>query len=289
MGAPDPTEVAQVIVQACLEELDAPKPGNVHKFRDGHAMAWQDFQISAETIAPILTDRGQSVGPRILHAVQATLARTHCNTNLGIILLAAPLAEAVMLTPGGALPKQLKQVLDSLTPEDTQAVFQAIALASPGGLGERADHDVRRPPTLSLIEAMALAASADFIARQYVTGFADVLGFGVRRVRFAQARWPLCPWAPALWTYLGFMARKADSHIHRKYGEDRVSEVMALGRKLERALRHCEQPQTLLPMLLAADNLLKSQNINPGTSADLTVASLLATRLIAIMRAEAKP
>jgi len=285
MAALDPAIVADALLSSCLEELDAPKPGNVHKFRSGHAMDWRDFEVSARVIAPVLTDLAIPIGVRIYRAVEATLAETKCNTNLGIVLLAAPLAEAALLPAKGSLRIRVNRVLSSLTMEDSQAVFDAIALASPGGLGQRTDHDVRRPATITLIQAMQIAAPDDYVARQYATGFDDILGFGLRRVRYANRRWPQCPWAQALWTYLGFLARKPDSHVRRKYGQAGVSTAMALGKKLERAMRGADQPAYLLPDLLAADDFLKSRNINPGTSADMTVGSLLGARLTDIMRA----
>jgi triphosphoribosyl-dephospho-CoA synthase len=234
-------------------------------------------------IAPILVDQSLSVGQRILHATQATLAQTHCNTNLGIILLAAPLAQAALISTPDSFRSRVKLVLSNFSMDDTQAVFEAIASASPGGLGEHSDHDVRRPASISLIEAMSLAAPKDYIARQYTTGFADILGFGLRRLCQAKAKWPDCAWAPALWCYLGFLSRKPDSHIIRKYGLDKIDPVMKVAKSLERAMCKTTQPQGLLPKFLAADELFKSQNINPGTSADMTVGSLLVSRLMDIM------
>jgi triphosphoribosyl-dephospho-CoA synthase len=157
-------------------------------------------------------------------------------------------------------------------------------LASPGGLGEHSDHDVRRPASISLIEAMNLAAPKDYIARQYTTGFADIVGFGLRRLLLAEAKWPDCSWAPALWCYLGFLSRKPDSHIIRKYGIDKIYPVMKLAKSLERTMRKSAHPEGLLPKFLDTDEFFKSQNINPGTSADLTVGSLLVARLMDIMR-----
>ena len=44
MAAPDPGAVSEAIVAACMAELDAPKPGNVHKIRAGHDMEWRQFE-----------------------------------------------------------------------------------------------------------------------------------------------------------------------------------------------------------------------------------------------------
>ena len=280
-----PSAVADAIVQSCLDELAAPKPGNVHIFAPGHDMECRQFEASAHAIAPKLCDQSLTIGRRILGAVEATRAAAGCNTNLGIILLCAPLAAAALEPGSGSLKRRVKRVLIGLTAADATAVFQAIALASPGGLGDRSDHDVRNPTTIGLLDAMGLVADTDSVARQYVSGFADVLGMGIRRAHFAAKRWPDCPWARALSVYLKFLGTVPDSHILRKYGPAPLPQVMRVARGLDRMMRRAQSPDKLIQKMLLADSDFKNQRINPGTSADLTVSSLLAVRLMAIIGA----
>src|SRR5580700_3357514 len=89
-----PDLIAEAFRWACLAELDAPKPGNVHVFADGHRMTAAEFVASADAAAPHLSASGARVGTRILGAVEATSEAVGSNTNLGIILLCAPLAAA---------------------------------------------------------------------------------------------------------------------------------------------------------------------------------------------------
>ena len=60
--------VAAAYIEACLAELDAPKPGNVHRFAPGHEMSVHDFVRSAEASAgPIAArrrPRGRPHSPR---------------------------------------------------------------------------------------------------------------------------------------------------------------------------------------------------------------------------------
>ena len=287
MAAPDAPfsdPFAQALYQSCLAELDAPKPGNVHRFAPGHGMEAAHFAAAARAIAPLLIRRDIGVGERMFRAVEASWAATGCNTNLGIILLAAPLVEAAIAAPSrSGLRTAVATVLDELTLTDTDWAFRAIALASPGGLGEPPAHDVRKPAAIGLVDAMRLAAPHDMIARQYATGFTDVLGFGVRRARWAQRRWPNTPWAPALAVYLGFLSRFPDSHVRRKHGDAPLAGVMAAGKRLDAALKRTAVPDSVIPVMLAQDEIFKAAKINPGTSADLTVASLLAFRLMDMM------
>src|SRR5215472_13524039 len=96
-------------------------------------------------------------GARILGAVEATLAAVGTNTNLGIILLCAPLALAAE-TGRAELRAALAEVLDELDLEDARLAFAAIDRAAPGGLGRVARNDVRAPATVTLRHAMAEAA-----------------------------------------------------------------------------------------------------------------------------------
>ena len=86
--------IAAAFVAACRDELAAPKPGNVHVFANGHRMTADDFIRSAEAAAGPLTAPAARVGQRILDAVEATQNVVGANTNLGIVLLCAPLAAA---------------------------------------------------------------------------------------------------------------------------------------------------------------------------------------------------
>ena len=54
--------VAAAYIEACLAELDAPKPGNVHRFAPGHRMEVADFVRSAEASAAPIAAKGARVG-----------------------------------------------------------------------------------------------------------------------------------------------------------------------------------------------------------------------------------
>jgi len=89
-------QVAQAFRDACLAELDALKPGNVHRFGDDPRMSVTDFETSARVAAAPLAQECASVGARIRASVAATMSAVGHNTNLGIVLLCAPLATAAL-------------------------------------------------------------------------------------------------------------------------------------------------------------------------------------------------
>ena len=270
--------VALAYIAACRAELAAIKPGNVHARAAGHAMTVADFEASALASAPFIADPERRVGSRILAAIEATWAAVTCNTNLGIVLLCAPLAAAAQSRHAGSLRARVAQILAELDRRDAEQAFAAIRLANPGGLGESSAEDVRRPPTGTLRAAMELAAERDRIARQYASGFADVFDLGLASLSAARARWGNSEWA-ATQVYLEFLARFPDSHVVRKQGAAAADRVRAEAEVHAARFRQAARPDDALADLLAFDAALKGAGINPGTSADLTVAVLFAEAL----------
>ncbi|RUV76665.1 MAG: triphosphoribosyl-dephospho-CoA synthase [Mesorhizobium sp.] len=257
---------------SCRMEIEALKPGNVHLFADGHGMSAAQFMTSAEVSSAPLTDPRLPVGQRMLEAVRATRLAVATNTNLGIILLAGPLLCAAQMT-GGALHDNLDAVLRAMSMDDTRAVFEAIVAAAPGGLGEAAN-DVRQEPKVHLLEAMREAADRDMIARQYVTGFGDVFGVGLAALEAALARGEDGMW-PTVFAYMAFLAGFPDSHVVRNHGAETANQARQEALAVQAALHANDDDASRIRLLMGLDRRLKADNVNPGTSADLTVATLL--------------
>jgi triphosphoribosyl-dephospho-CoA synthase len=267
--------IAEAYLAACLAELDALKPGNVHRHAAGHGMTVADFETSARVSAPAVGRQGVRVGERVYEAVLATRAAVGQNTNLGIILLCAPLAAAAERAE--PLSASLAAVLGELDLDDARAAFAAIAAANPGGLGTAPEHDVRASPTVGLREAMAAVADRDLVARQYANDFREVFGLGHDVCANARSRGaPPAETAEAI--YLAFLTAFPDSHIARKFGAETAEAVRrdAVGRALTLA---GEPTARRLAALAAWDAALKERGLNPGACADLTVATLFVDRL----------
>lgn len=265
-------QVGELFLAACRAELRALKPGNVHVHAAGHGMDVAQFEVSAQAAAPWIAAPGEKVGTRILRAVEASFAAAGCNTNLGILLLCAPIAAAAEMKLEASLRERVRAVLAALDADDAAAVYAAIRRARPGGLGDAPEQDVAMPPTVSLLEAMKLAADRDRIALNYTTGFADIFEFGLPELTRALS---LTGDAPLALTtlHMAYLAQFPDSHIARKHGES-VAEAI---RREAIALTPLWQPAThnnTLSGLYDFDADLKLRNINPGTTADLVVATL---------------
>ena len=268
-------------VAACTLDVAVRKPGNVSLASAGHGMQARQFIASAVAAAGPLFEPGAPVGRRIEGAVAASWAAAGCNTNLGIVLLCAPIAAAAEGRAGVAAA-DLAAVLARLDIDDAAAAYRAIAQANPGGLGQAAAQDVHAAPSVSLREAMALAADRDMIARQYANGFRELFeaaalvrqpGFSLMVVR-DPADVDAALAAQVQRVYLHWLAGWPDSHIVRKHGEAVAQTVM----RAAQAWRGVQEPQRE-PAYAAWDESLKAAGINPGTSADLTVATLLLAAL----------
>ncbi len=264
---------------ACRLDVETAKPGNVSVASAGHGMQAAQFIDSAEAAAPALFARGARVGTRILDAVTRTRQIAGCNTNLGIVLLVAPLAAALERTAtldAAHWQAAVEQVLSTLDVDDARAAYRAIALANPGGLGDAPEQSVHAPPTVDLRAAMSLAAERDSIARQYANGFADIFGAGLDALAGSDGTTPA---ALTLDVFLTFLGTWPDSHILRKHGAALAQSVTREARERHAQARFAE-PAAHAAQLDAWDARLKAQGVNPGTSADLTVAALFAGALL---------
>ena len=244
-------------------EVSARKVGNVHPKADFADMTHLDFTSSAKAIASVFRyHQDRSFGELVYQCVEATKMVTTRNTNLGIILLMAPLASG-----------DVHHTLRTISLTDTQRVYDAIRLASPGGLGDASEQDVREDPTVSLVEAMSMAADRDLIARQYANGFADVYDFGVPAFLAAYAKFG-CIEAAVIDCQLSWLAEFPDSLIARKNGLAVAEEV----RQRVVTVQKWGGLETVEGRAagVALDRHLRSDGnkLNPGTTADLVTACL---------------
>lgn len=257
--------------------MDALKPGNVHRFADGHGMTYRDFIRSAEVSAPVLCRPGTRVGERVLEAVRATWKAVSTNTNLGMLLLYAPVVRAAE-RGAASLREGIRRELCELDKSDAKQIFAAIREAHPGGLGHVPRYDVNSDPDCTVQQAMAEAADRDLVARQYADGYEEIYAVGVPALRGLLARWNDVEWA-TVGCYLRFLAGFQDSHILRKSGSEVAERVRRRAAKVLGQFETNKNPAHAAQMLMEFDRELKEARINPGTSADLTAASLLICRL----------
>lgn len=267
-----PQQLADWFQTACRLEVLSPKPGNVnpqHAFDDASV---DDFLRSATAAAPCIAQAPiQPLGQTILSAVSATRAVVDHNTNLGILLLIAPLAT---VPPQQSLTDGISAVLEATTLDDSRQLYEAIRRANPGGLGDAAEQDIKSPPTLRLIDCMQLAADRDLIAAEYCSGFHRVLGKGLRWLQQA-AHVSADPGEQITWLALQLLADAPDSLITRKCGAEIANTAQALARK---TLADGWPAFAAHVAFRQLDDFLRGDGHrrNPGTTADFVAAILFA-------------
>ena len=264
--------LAEQIERACLMEATARKPGNVHPAASFDDLCYDDFVRAAQAIAePLANVRTVGLGRAIYDAVAATRDATGTNVNLGIVLLLAPLAAVPERLP---LKDHLPDVLNNTTRTDAEWVYAAIGLAHPGGLGQVPSQDVNERPTVTLREAMALAAERDRIAQQYVNDFELVFDARAKlsELVLREADWEKVVVALHIW----ILAHWPDTLIARKCGWDMAERATLLARELQ--ADSGDQPRANPTRLDEFDQWLRADGHrrNPGTTADLIAATLFA-------------
>jgi triphosphoribosyl-dephospho-CoA synthase len=262
-----PTTIGGCATLACLWEATAAKPGNVHRGADFADMSYVDFLVSAAVIGPVFDSSAElGLGGTVLEAVRTTRGAVGVNTNLGTLLLLAPLA----LAEGDA--EEATRIVHSATREDTSKFYAAIREAMPGGLGKVDEGDVSAEPEHSLVEAMQLAADRDLVARQFTNQFAEVTDAANQIADHVTHGTSLND--AIIRAQLLLISRHGDSLVERKVGTDvsrdlaaRAASVLALANR---------DPQSYHAALSDLDFWLRADGHrrNPGTTADLVAAAL---------------
>ena len=233
--------------------------------------------LSAAALGSAFENAAQTgVGQLIMDGAVHTHHWVGSNTNLGMILLFAPLVKASLhaACAGGDIRRSLMSVLHALTVEDARLAYAAVRLMQPGGMARVPQADISGEPSITLQQAMALAQERDAIAREYVTGFAITFGIGLPALRYARSRSESFSGA-IVQTFLTILSEVPDTLIVRKKGLEPAQQVSRLAADVlaKGGVFTAEGRAGLVEM----DNQLrdKMHTLNPGTTADLTAAATL--------------
>ena len=283
-----PDRLASYFIEACSADVAAIKPGNVSLYAPDRGMTAEDFVFSAKACAADLCTPELSLGERIYKAVVARHRVVNHNTNLGIILLCAPLAHFALETPIKLGEKStpvasarcfLGEVLENTTVADAEMAYRAINLATAGGLGQVPEQDLSAKPDVNLRATMALAAAHDLIATQYTTNYALIFDELLPLYLAMCRRWGY-NLHPVTGIYLTILSRYPDSLISRKSGAHKAEVLRRMMQNVAKRYNDLDDPNEMRKDLIACDTLLKSRKLNPGTSADIVVACIFLAKII---------
>jgi len=295
------TEISSRLELAMLLEVSAyPKPGNIHRTRDYPDTRFEHFLASAvasrnsfETAA----ERGALIGKGQLRpegarlgslirsaALNAFHSQRGGNTSLGTLTLLVPLAVAAGMTSTKHLSLHrfrlnLKRILESTTPIDSVAFYEAVTSSKPGGLGRAPQLDLKDPSSrtqilrrkIKLLDVFRIAAGWDSICQEWITNYSTTFDLGYPYFKRELSKTDDIN-AATVDTYLRILSEKPDTLIARKAGtrkarwtSNRARKALALGGAKTVAGR--KQIQRLDDELRLNGNIL-----NPGATADLTAA-----------------
>ena len=285
-----PEEIAKMAqIASALEVSGYPKPGNVHRTRDFDDMEFEDFVISGivigDTIREACTDvdvENPQLGKYILQAVAETDRWIKNNTNLGIVMMTTPIAVAAAISDSfDEIRENIKLVMGNTSVDDACDLYDAINIADAGGMGDQDEYDVAsdnaknelRQNNQTMYDVLKISAPWDMLAREMTGDMPAVFEIGYPKyheLRQSKSQNDAC-----VLTFLTILSHVPDTLISRKYGSDEAMKISLMTRDL---LNIKDEPD-FKDRLREFDDYLFKNKYNPGTTADLTAASIFVSYL----------
>lgn len=295
----NPELIAKIAqIASVLEVSGHPKPGNVHRTQDFDDMIFEDFLISGIVVGDIMkkaAERGKKykddyllhkirLGEIIKEAVLETDKWIGNNTNLGIIILLVPLSAAAgMSNDVIELRKNVERIMNATTSKDAINLYDAINAADAGGMGEQEELDVADTEArgriikedISMFKVFEMSAKWDLLSKELTTGMPVTFETGFPTFKETKASYGLNK--ATVQTFLTILAQNPDTLISRKYGMDTARIVSADADSILQNGGILNAQGELL--IRQFDTQLLKNKFNPGTTADITAASIMVTLL----------
>jgi triphosphoribosyl-dephospho-CoA synthase len=286
----DANEIAKIAqIASALEVSGYPKPGNVHRTRDFVDMEFEDFIISGivigDTIREACSDvdvKNPMLGKYILQAVAETDRWIKNNTNLGIVMMTTPIAVAAAISESfDDIRENVKLLMSNTSVDDACDLYDAINIADAGGMGDQDEYDVAsdnaknelRQNNQTMYDVLKISAPWDMLAREMTGDMPAVFEIGYPKyheLRQSKSQNDAC-----VLTFLTILSHVPDTLISRKYGSDEAMKISLMTRDL---LNIKDEPD-FKDRLREFDDYLFKNKYNPGTTADLTAASIFVSYL----------
>jgi triphosphoribosyl-dephospho-CoA synthase len=295
----NPELIAKIAqIASVLEVSGHPKPGNVHRTQDFDDMVFEDFLISGIVIGDLMkkaAERGKKykddyslhkirLGEIIKESVFETDKWIGNNTNLGIIILLAPLSAAAgMSSDVHELRKNVKRIMEATTSKDAINLYDAINAADAGGMGEQEELDVGDAEArgriikenISMHKVFEMSAKWDLLSSELTTGMPVTFETGFPTFKEIKANYGLNK--ATVQTFITILAQNPDTLISRKYGMDTARIVSADADSILQNGGILNAQGELL--IREFDKQLLRNKFNPGTTADITAASIMVALL----------
>lgn len=287
MNADEIAKIAQIA--SALEVSGYPKPGNVHRTRDYDDMEFEDFIISGIVIGDTIREAASNVdienpqlGKYILKAVAETDRWIKNNTNLGIVMMITPIAAAASISSSfDEIRENIVKLMNNTSVDDACDLYDAINIADAGGMGDQDEYDVSsdsakqelRDNNQTMYDVLKISAPWDMLAREMTGDMSAVFEIGYptyNELIKEKSKNDAC-----LLTFLTILSQVPDTLISRKYGSDEALKVSMMTRDL----LNIKDGSDFKDRLQEFDDYLYKNKLNPGTTADLTAASIFVSYL----------
>lgn len=295
MEAKDIAKLAQLA--SVLEVSGWPKPGNVHRTRNYDDMVFQDFIISGVVIGKTMEELAlqskeiddlskAELGKYIIQAVSETDKWIENNTNLGIMMMCVPIAAAASISEGfDEIQENVGRLMDATTVEDAVNLYDAINVADAGGMGDQEEFDVMsekakdelRANNQTMFDVLEISAGWDRLANELTNKMPVCFEIGYPTFRdFLETCDDVDVVNKAtVLTFMTILSQIPDTLISRKYGNEIAESVS----KKAKGILKFKDDESFVQKLLDFDDYLYENKYNPGTTADLTAASIFLSYL----------
>ena len=259
--------------QSCCEELRVLKPGN-HSFQSKIlGMDHKKFELGAKISSEILSDNNLKLGEAIYLAATKCFKELRSNYNLGIILLCAPIFK-IPKNKYFNLRVELTKIINEIPETQGKLILNAIREVGPAGIKKYSGKgNIYSKSYLKFSEIMKVGANWDRISRSYTNNYKEIFTDGLPYLTLSLKRFNYNRSISSL--FLNFLSLDYDSHILRKYGIEKAAKVQ----RKAALLKNIKSRKKLSISLQKFDKYLKFLNLNPGTCADLTVTTLLISKI----------
>jgi triphosphoribosyl-dephospho-CoA synthase len=261
-------------INACRLDIDTIKPGNVNTFLGHHDTQSDDFISSYSVTSKIIISPNLSLGDKIFNCIKSTNKSVNKNTNLGIILLCSLFSHSLSIKKNIIVKDAIKECVLTSSRDDVLKICKAISLAQPGGLNMHDEYDVDSRPDISLYNIMKLSSSYDMISKQYSCFFEDIFDFILPTLIMTISEIKDVKLAIS-YTFLKTLEKYPDSHICRKYDDKFAKKTSNEASDLIKILDGDARLESWGKKLMSLDNHFKMARVNPGTTADLLVVSMM--------------
>ena len=283
-------EIAKMAqIASVLEVSGYPKPGNVHRTRDFPDMEFEDFIISGIVIGDTIREACSDVdvenpmlGKYILQAVEETDRWIKNNTNLGIVMMITPIAVAAAISDSfDDIRENIKLLMGNTSVDDACDLYDAINIADAGGMGDQDEYDVAsdnakqelRDNGQTMYDVLKISAPWDMLAREMTSDMPAVFEIGFPtyyELSQNKSKNDAC-----VLTFLTILSHVPDTLISRKYGSDEALKISLMTRDLLKL----KDSSDFGDRLDEFEQYLFENKYNPGTTADLTAASIFVSYL----------